>query len=172
MGRKGLYLNLDALAAGRSVLDIDRECRLDLDEGDAGEVRLQGALEVDNAASRVIVRGELEIAGSAACDRCLEFFELDWVAEVDAVVVRDITGGDPGDDADGDEGSAWTVHQTQGEVDLEPLVREAALLTLPQKMLCREDCLGICAHCGANRNQSDCGCDQEITDPRWDGLPS
>ena len=43
-----------------------------------------------------------------------------------------------------EEGSAWTVHQARGPVDLTPALKEAALLTLPQKMVCREDCRGIC----------------------------
>ena len=134
-----------------------------------GDARLRGELTVDNTESRVLIRGELDVCGRAECDRCLERFDLCWTAEIEAVVSRD---GVERDDEDTDEGSAWTVHQARGVVDLTPALREAALLSLPQKMICREDCLGICAHCGANRNEADCGCDQEITDPRWDALPS
>lgn len=166
MRQSGFCLNLDNLAFGRTVLDVDEICRLDLDEGDAGEVCLRGELAVDNAERRIVIHGKLDVIGPAECDRCLEPFELAWVADVDAVVVRDPVDGET------EDGKAWTVHQARGVVDLMPALKEAALLTLPLKMVCRENCLGICAHCGANRNKADCGCDQEITDPRWDALPS
>lgn len=44
------------------------------------------------------------------------------------------------------------------EILLDGLVEEHLLLNLPMKPLCREDCRGICPRCGANRNESDCGC--------------
>ena len=53
-----------------------------------------------------------------------------------------------------------------GEVDLEPMAREAVMLELPQAPLCREDCLGLCPTCGADRNEGGCGCAPAI-DPRW-----
>ncbi len=163
-----MKLNLDTLAFGRSVLDVDETYRLELDEGDAGEVHLQGELAVNNTDSRILVGGQLTAVGATDCDRCLESFELNYTAIVDVVIVRD---NYEGRDARS-EGSTWTEHQARGVIDLEPALREAALLTVPQKMVCRDDCLGICVHCGANRNEADCDCDQEIVDPRWDGLPS
>ncbi|MBC8423079.1 DUF177 domain-containing protein [bacterium] len=161
-----MKLNLDILPGGRSNLTVDETCRLDLDEGDAGEVRLGGELQVDGTASRVSIQGDLDVSGSAECDRCLTGFELVYSADVNVVIVRDSRQDD------GDEGTAWTAHQSRGVVDLTPALKEAALLTLPLKKICREDCLGICPHCGANRNDRDCDCDHEISDPRWDDLPS
>jgi len=161
-----MKLNLDTLPSGRSPLEVDETYRLDLEEGDAGVVRMCGGLHVDTTDSRVSVRGDLVVAGEGVCDRCLARFAMSYAADVEIVIVRD----DRVDE--GEDGSAWTVHQARGVVDLEPALKEAALLTLPQKMVCREDCRGICTHCGADLNEKPCGCDQEITDPRWDGLPS
>ncbi|MBU0742558.1 DUF177 domain-containing protein [bacterium] len=161
-----MKLNLDILPCGRSSLLVDETCRLDLEEGDAGEVRIVGELQADGTVSRVSVRGDLVVSGKAECDRCLAGFEMRYVAEVDVAIVRDKRVDDE------EDGSAWTVHRAQGEVDLTPALKEAALLTLPQKMICREDCRGICTHCGADRNVETCDCAQEIIDPRWDGLPS
>ena len=53
-----------------------------------------------------------------------------------------------------------------GEVDLEPMAREAVMLELPQAPLCREDCLGLCPTCGVDRNEGSCDCAPAI-DPRW-----
>ncbi len=161
-----MKLNLDNLPCGRSTLPVDETHRLDLEEGDAGDLRLTGELLADSTEALVSIRGDLTVYGEAECDRCLNGFELAYVAEVDVVIVRDNRL------ATEEEGTAWTVHQSRGEVDLTPALKETALLTLPHKMICKDDCLGICAHCGANRNAAPCACDQEIIDPRWDGLPS
>jgi uncharacterized protein len=52
------------------------------------------------------------------------------------------------------------------EVDLGDLVRDAVVLELPLAPLCRADCAGLCATCGADRNDGPCGCRPDA-DPRW-----
>jgi uncharacterized protein len=54
-------------------------------------------------------------------------------------------------------------------IDLGPLVRDAIVLELPMAPLCREDCAGLCAQCGADRNEGDCAC-VVPRDPRWANL--
>jgi uncharacterized protein len=56
-----------------------------------------------------------------------------------------------------------------GAIDLGPLVRDAIVLDLPMAPLCRVDCLGLCPHCGADRNEGECGC-VVPRDPRWANL--
>ena len=46
------------------------------------------------------------------------------------------------------------------------------LLELPSKMLCQEDCRGLCPICGKDLNEGPCGCEHDTTDPRWDALKS
>jgi uncharacterized protein len=58
---------------------------------------------------------------------------------------------------------------TDDTVDLGPLVRDAVVLELPSAPLCREDCLGLCPQCGADRNEGDCSC-VAPKDPRWANL--
>ena len=56
--------------------------------------------------------------------------------------------------------------------ELYPIVDETidlVVLELPMAPLCREDCAGLCVHCGANRNEGDCGC-VAPRDPRWANL--
>src|SRR4029079_5190016 len=55
-------------------------------------------------------------------------------------------------------------------VDLELLVPDALLLERPKGPLCREDCQGLCANCGADRNTTACDCRVEDIDPRWSAL--
>ena len=55
-------------------------------------------------------------------------------------------------------------------IDLEPVAREAVLLELPLAPLCKDDCAGLCAECGADRNAVDCGHGLEPVDDRWAAL--
>jgi len=55
------------------------------------------------------------------------------------------------------------------ELDLRPALREEWLLAAPAFALCKDDCLGLCATCGADRNTGACTC-APATDPRWEGL--
>ncbi len=59
----------------------------------------------------------------------------------------------------------------QGEgLLLEDVLREQVLLATPVRALCREDCKGLCPHCGRNLNVEQCHCEQHLSDPRWDAL--
>jgi uncharacterized protein len=51
-------------------------------------------------------------------------------------------------------------------LDLRPLIRDAVVLELPLAPLCKEDCLGLCVQCGADRNLDPCDCEAPA-DPRW-----
>ena len=51
-------------------------------------------------------------------------------------------------------------------LDVDQLVRDELLLNLPMKVLCDEDCKGICNRCGANLNYETCDCDRSVPDPR------
>ncbi|HEX9799345.1 MAG TPA: DUF177 domain-containing protein [Thermoanaerobaculia bacterium] len=56
------------------------------------------------------------------------------------------------------------------ELDTTPLVVEQVQLELPTKPLCREDCRGLCPICGGDRNERNCTCENEASDPRWSAL--
>jgi uncharacterized protein len=53
---------------------------------------------------------------------------------------------------------------------LEDVAKEQVLLSLPMRGVCREDCKGLCPHCGINRNRETCSCEEKIVDPRWEAL--
>lgn len=56
------------------------------------------------------------------------------------------------------------------EIDITPVLSEMVLLNHPIKMICKEDCKGICPSCGADLNTEECRCSKESTDPKWDQL--
>ncbi len=56
------------------------------------------------------------------------------------------------------------------ELDTTPILMEQLQLNITMKPLCREDCAGLCPHCGADRNKVRCSCAESQVDPRWQGL--
>jgi len=56
------------------------------------------------------------------------------------------------------------------EIDFSVYVREVLILTIPIKILCRDDCKGLCSHCGQNLNKGHCSCLTMQTDSRWEQL--
>ena len=54
------------------------------------------------------------------------------------------------------------------ELDTDKLLHNEVLIIWPMRVLCKEDCKGICSRCGANLNQGSCDCDTADLDPRMD----
>jgi len=108
------------------------------------------------------VVGGLSVAGTVrapwtgTCRRCLEAAGGTLVVPVREHFTED---------GDGEE----TYPLRDGDVDLEPMVRDAVLLELPQAPLCQPGCLGLCGGCGANRNLEPCTCGP-WRDERWSAL--
>lgn len=159
-----MYLDLDRTPAGRSTLGITGQVALGLGEGRAPEAILSGELTLQNLESRVLASGTLRAAGTAECARCLAAFPLEWEVPVELMVLRDTH-------SDERESETLLIMQRDGEVDLTEALRESAALAYPQTTICREECRGLCATCGADLNDGPCGCVEEPADPRWAGLP-
>jgi uncharacterized protein len=126
----------------------------------------------------VLVQGEFTAHVAAPCKRCLLDVVLDVPVSftlnlVPETLVRD---GEAEDGADGrgksEPGGSFDLQDADEDVfdgktiDLDPIVREQVLLALPMNAVCREDCKGLCAQCGQNLNEKQCGCEPKVTDPR------
>ncbi len=122
-----------------------------------GDIELGLVLEALN--DGISVRGSIGVPWVGVCRRCL--VELVGVEPVEIDELYQKTVIDP---------DAFVIED--GQLDLNPLVRETALLALDDERLCRPDCAGLCPSCGIDRNLQDCDCDTEVTDPRWAALDS
>ena len=105
----------------------------------------------------VLASGRVTALWEAQCRRCLGAVHGSLTVEV-----RELYEPDP------TEGESYALSNEQ--VDLEPLVREAVLLDLPQAPLCRDDCQGLCPTCGVDLNEGPCSCVADDRDPRWAAL--
>lgn len=120
-------------------------------------VRLSGS--VRNRSGIVSLEAEAVYTLDTLCDRCAAEIRRDGRLTVSHFLVSELN------DEDNDE--YYLVSDMH--FDLDDLVREDILLSLPTKMLCREDCKGICPYCGANLNEKQCDC-KKPTDPRLEAL--
>ena len=100
-----------------------------------------------------------EAPWQAVCSRCLQPVAGDIAVHVDELYEPAPLEGE-------------TYPLDDDTLDLTPLVRDALLLELPLAPLCTEDCAGICPSCGADRNETQCDCRVDDTDPRWAALRS
>ena len=146
-------LEVDEDLTGASVhLTTDEDFTL----ADGGRVHAR----VDaGQAGLVQVTGRLTARLGLSCGRCLDAYEI----EVDGPIELVYLPRDPAESADEDavglSDRDMVVAYYEGEqLDLGEMVREQLLLNLSMKRLCREDCRGICAQCGANRNHTTCDC--------------
>ena len=94
------------------------------------------------------------------CDRCAEDVKKDFTINVNKIIVEELQNED--DDEN------YIVVNNQ-ELNVDDLVREEVALNLPSKILCTEDCKGICQKCGANLNVNECNCKPDV-DPRMSAL--
>jgi uncharacterized protein len=127
----------------------------------SGKVRQQG--------SRSHVSGRVAARVQAECDRCLKSIELpiDSHFKLEYVTTEDYRAQQAIELTEED----LDLSVFDGEaIDIDELVKEELLLAMPDHVLCSEDCKGICAVCGANKNSVECGCEAREIDPRWAGL--
>jgi uncharacterized protein len=115
------------------------------------------------------LRGRLSAKLELQCARCLEPVPQDVVREFD-LLYRPL-GVDAGrDELSVTDAEAEIGYYQGGGVLLEDVLREQVLLALPLKVTCREDCRGLCLHCGKNLNEEQCSCAVPMEDPRWAAL--
>ena len=105
------------------------------------------------AGDTVSVRGELRCEATMACARCLRPVAVPLCVSVDERFSRRRDGAE---EEDAPEGEARCIDGAQ--IDLTDCARELLILELPMRVLCSEDCKGLCPVCGANRNEVSCAC--------------
>ncbi|MBQ3665475.1 MAG: DUF177 domain-containing protein [Lachnospiraceae bacterium] len=94
------------------------------------------------------------------CDRCLTDVKYDMNIEVHKEIDMNES------DTDGVDIEDEYFYISDHKLDIEAFVYNEILINLPMKVLCSENCKGICNRCGANLNSQTCDCDTTELDPR------
>ena len=108
------------------------------------------------------VTGEVWGSLHLSCSRCLEEYEQEFRLKVDEKFYFEPNV------AEEEEG-----YEVGNEViDLEPMLRDVVVLSIPMTPVHAEDCKGLCPVCGADLNVTDCRHSEPPVDARWTPLQS
>ncbi|WP_448609706.1 YceD family protein [Geodermatophilus sp. URMC 60] len=129
---------------------------------EGAEVHLQ--LRLESVMEGVLVSGEVDVPVVGSCARCLE--PIEDSLELDVQELFAYEGSTTEATSEEDE-----VRRVEGEhLDLEPMVRDLVVLSLPLAPTCTEDCAGLCVDCGQRLDDLPADHTHEQLDPRWAGL--
>lgn len=117
---------------------------------------------VRNTAGVLMMSGSISTCIHGICDRCAAPFDREVSFPLDGVVLVSEMANEENEDE-------WVFPLEGDSADLEDIVRTVFVLNLSSKLLCREDCKGLCSRCGKNLNEGPCNCQKEI-DPRLAAL--
>jgi uncharacterized protein len=121
-------------------------------------------VRLESATEGVLVTGSVTGELRGECGRCLDDFTE--ALDVDFVELFAYPGSATEATTDEDE-----VARIEGDhLDLEPVVRDAVVLSLPLTPLCRPDCGGLCSECGERLDELPAGHSHSQIDPRWAAL--
>ncbi len=105
--------------------------------------------------NKLHIGGYVHMILGIQCDRCLEVVKspIDFELSVDL-------------DFNEEEALEDQSYLEGHIIDIDEMLYPEIFINLPSKVLCRDDCMGICRVCGKNLNQGECGCDTFVADPR------
>ena len=147
-----------------SERDYDIKQVIDI-TGDGVNSLVEGKVRLLRTNRSILVKGTLETGVELTCSRCLSPFNcpLKVSLEEEYYPTTDVDTGAA--IAVPDEPGSFTIDE-EHVLDLTEAVRQYALLALPMKPLCVENCAGLCPFCGHNLNRGPCGCPSRRTDSR------
>jgi uncharacterized protein len=163
---ESLKIRISGLSSGIHEYDFSVDPSvIGLDGNFHSPVKIHAYL--DKATRQIFFKVDIQTTGRFQCDRCLEEFQQSLTTAYSLVYRYDQ------EEAARDQGEE-IQHLTPDTVYIDPTedVRQMIMLSIPLKLLCREECKGLCPHCGKNLNIATCTCEQKMDDPRWDTLQS
>jgi len=108
---------------------------------------------LDRTATEIALKADIRTGGQFVCDRCVAEFNLALTPSYRMLYVWD-----GADTTHLDPSEVQVVSPSLAVVDMSEDVRQTILLAVPLKLLCREDCRGLCPGCGADLNREACRC--------------
>ena len=117
--------------------------------------------KVRNTAGVLMMTGEITTCIHGTCDRCAADFDREITFPIEVVVVTEMAYEENEDE--------WVFPLEGDSADLDDIVRTVFVLNMVSKLLCKEDCKGLCHRCGMNLIDGPCNCQKEL-DPRFAAL--
>lgn len=164
-----MKLDLRPLLAGDRLLTFDYELPLDVDPEDTSSflygsdfpspMKVHG--EITNTAGYMRMHLHASVDYVSPCARCLTPVSGAFILDLEKTVApRDLLG-----DLSEDKLDDFAIVE-DGFLDMDEQIRQQTEMEFPARVLCREDCKGLCPRCGCDRNKQSCDCETKQIDPR------
>ncbi|NLB87932.1 MAG: DUF177 domain-containing protein [Syntrophomonadaceae bacterium] len=121
-------------------------------------------ITVEHTGRLYIAQGNLKTKIKLQCSRCLKDTVYNIDTGFDFVLVEAIYEHEFSEEEDD------IIFFQDTLIDITPIVQETVLVNLPIRILCKEDCKGLCPKCGVDKNTEQCNCQERDIDPRWEKL--
>jgi uncharacterized protein len=140
----------------------DKIDKLDLKEPFFGNYVAK--IELKKFHNQIILNSDIYTTAVFQCDRCGTDFKADLQNKFQIVYLFGNYSKE-----NNLENVVYLSPDTD-KINLFNELRDYALLSVPMKKLCKEDCKGLCYTCGKNLNEGLCDCEEQQADPRWQPL--
>lgn len=104
-------------------------------------------LSIYNTMDSFVLTGSLKGVLMLSCSRCLDKFKKQMIIKIDREIIKEDI-------------------EDISKFDLTEVLIKDLVLAIPIKMICSDNCKGLCTICGQNLNEEKCDCDQKMIDPR------
>ncbi|NWG28057.1 MAG: DUF177 domain-containing protein [Ignavibacteriaceae bacterium] len=160
-----IKIKVSNLSNGRYDYDFEGKAS-DLDISDPYVGNFKTVVALTKYESQIILDSETGITANLICDRCAKEFQSVIKSSYKLVYLFRISS----EIEETENEDVVYIHPDTDKIELDKDIRDYAILAVPMKKLCSENCKGLCPKCGKNLNDGPCDCVEEIIDPRWEPL--
>ncbi len=155
-----MVIKVNNLSEGIHYLEFEEKINeLELKEPFSGNYHLE--IKLTKVHNRVILDIDFKTKAFLECDRC----GVNYKANLQNTFQMVYLFGDSPEKNDSDN-IIYLAHDAD-KIKLNKELRDYAILSIPMKKLCKEDCKGLCFKCGKNLNSGSCNCESQQADVRW-----
>lgn len=164
VSESGLKINISKLSEGLHDFNLQADPS-QLELGDTFTSPVSVNVKLDKSSTQIYLKAEIVSAGNFTCDRCLIDFKSEFRTSFNIVFMYEARGL-----KDEQSNDIQILSPDTNHIDIAEDVRQYILLAIPIKILCSENCRGLCPLCGTDLNQNQCKCNSDTHDPRWETL--
>lgn len=117
---------------------------------------------LDKTPRQIYLKVDIRTSGHFPCDRCLEDFVQPIANHYNMFYVMDAQDAEKYP-----EDEIQIINHESAYIELTEDVRQTVVLSIPLKLICKDECKGLCSRCGTNWNYKSCTCHEEVTDSCW-----
>ncbi len=155
-----MIIKISNLSEGIHNFDFNEDAKeIKLEEPFFGQTEVK--VELNKIHNQIILQADIKANVRFICDRCTKEFEQVLLSNYKMVYLFN------SEYKESEDINVAFLKPDADKIILDDDVRDYALLSIPMKRLCKEDCKGLCPGCGKDLNEEECGCRKEVIDERW-----